>query len=78
MIKELTQDIETGSIDNFNKAINKLLNLLDELGINLRDYNKDLADTVDKFRGETNGVTRRTSKIKRTRYQSRNNEEWYW
>ena len=49
MIKELTEDIQSGSIDNFATAINKLVKLVNELGINLRDYNQDLADTVDKF-----------------------------
>ena len=49
MIKELTEDIQSGSIDNFATAINKLVKLVNELGINLRDYNSELADTVDKF-----------------------------
>ena len=49
MIKELTDDIKSGSIDNFSTAINKLVKLTDTLGINLRDYNEDLANTVDKF-----------------------------
>ena len=49
MIKELTDDIKSGSIDNFSTAINKLVKLTDTLGINLRDYNEDLADTVDRF-----------------------------
>ena len=49
MIKELTDDIKSGSIDNFATAINKLIKLTTELGIDLRDYNKDLAETVDKF-----------------------------
>ena len=49
MIKELTEDIKSGSIDNFATAINKLIKLTTELGIDLRDYNKDLAETVDKF-----------------------------
>ena len=49
MIKELTDDIKSGSIDNFSTAINKLVKLTDTLGINLRDYNEDLANTVDEF-----------------------------
>src|SRR6056300_217195 len=49
MIKELTEDIKSGSIDNFATAINKLIKLTTELGIDLRDYNKKLAETVDKF-----------------------------
>ena len=40
MIKELTEDIKSGSIDNFATAINKLIKLTTELGIDLRDYNK--------------------------------------
>ena len=49
MIGQLTQDIQTGSIDSFGKAINKLNDLIDKLGINLRDYNSELADTVDRL-----------------------------
>ena len=49
MIKELTEDIKSGSIDNFSIAMNKLIKLVNDLGINLRDYNEDLADTVDKL-----------------------------
>ena len=49
MIRELTDDIKSGSIDNFSTAMNKLIKLVNDLGINLRDYNEDLADTVDKF-----------------------------
>ena len=49
MIKELTDEVKSGSIDNFSTAINKLVKLTDTLGINLRDYNEDLADTVDRF-----------------------------
>ena len=52
MIKQLTTEIETGSIKSFGNAINKLNDLIDKLGINLRDYNSKLADTVDKFRGK--------------------------
>tara|TARA_B100001564_G_scaffold351824_1_gene358248 strand:- start:5459 stop:7036 length:1578 start_codon:yes stop_codon:yes gene_type:complete len=51
MIQELTQEIESGSIQNFNSAINKLNILIDKLGINLRSYDTKLADAVDKFRG---------------------------
>ena len=51
MIRDLTTQIETGSIDSFGKAINKLIMLVDDLGINLRQYNSELADTVDRFRG---------------------------
>ena len=51
MIRDLTTQIETGSIDSFGKAINRLVMLVDDLGINLRDYNSQLADTVDRFRG---------------------------
>ena len=49
MIKELTEDIKSGSIDNFSIAMNKLIKLVNDLGINLRDYNEDLAEVVDKF-----------------------------
>ena len=53
MIKDITDDIKSGSIDNFATAINKLVKLTNELGIDLRDYNEDLADTVDRFTGRS-------------------------
>ena len=37
------------TVGNFSTAMNKLIKLVNDLGINLRDYNEDLADTVDKF-----------------------------
>jgi len=51
MIQDLTNEIESGPIDNFAMAMNKLISLVDKLGINLRDYNSKLADTVDEFKG---------------------------
>src|SRR6056300_311764 len=51
MIQDLTNEIESGPIDNFAMAMNKLISLVDKLGINLRDYNNKLADTVDEFKG---------------------------
>ena len=35
--------------------MNKLIKLVSELGINLRDYNQELADTVDKFTSKQMG-----------------------
>ena len=42
--------------------------LVDKLGINLRQYNSELADTVDRFRGKQEKLQEELSKIKRTRY----------
>ena len=52
MIRDLTDDIKSGSINNFATAMNKLISLTEDLGINLRDYNEELADTVDRFTGD--------------------------
>jgi hypothetical protein len=43
-IADITQEIERGSIVNFDKSIEKLNNLVSNLGVNLEDYNKKLAD----------------------------------
>ena len=51
MIKDLTDDIKSGSINNFATAMNKLITLTEDLGINLREYNSELADTVERFTG---------------------------
>ena len=52
MIRDLTDDIKSGSISNFATAMNKLITLTEDLGINLRDYNEELADTVERFTGD--------------------------
>ena len=64
MIKELTEDIKSGSINNFAKAMNKLITLVDELGINLRDYNEDLADTVERFTGQQAKIQEELNKLR--------------
>ena len=50
MISDLTREIESGPIDKFAVHMNKLVKLVDKLGINLGEYNKKLGATVDKFR----------------------------
>lgn len=42
-IKDITQEIERGPINNFDKSLEKLNNLVSNLGVSLEDYNKDLA-----------------------------------
>ena len=64
MIRDLTTQIETGSIESFNVAINKLNNLIDKLGINLRDYNSQLADTVDRFRGNQQKLNEELARLR--------------
>ena len=49
MIKDITDELKSGPVDNFAIAINKLVKLTNELGIDLREYNNELADTVDRF-----------------------------
>ena len=56
MIKDLTEDIKSGSIDNFSIAMNKLIKLVSELGINLREYNQELSETVDKYTSKQIGI----------------------
>ena len=51
MITDLTKEIQSGPINSFGLAMNKLVTLVDKLGINLRQYNEELADTVDEYRG---------------------------
>jgi len=51
LIRDLTDDIKSGSINNFATAMNKLISLTEDLGINLRQYNEELADTVERFTG---------------------------
>tara|TARA_B100001250_G_C19766846_1_gene775172 strand:- start:138 stop:1682 length:1545 start_codon:yes stop_codon:yes gene_type:complete len=51
MISKLTKEIENGPVDTFAISMNKLVKLVDKLGINLGDYNKKLGQMVDKARG---------------------------
>jgi len=51
IIADLTKEIESGPVNSFALAMNKLITMVDKLGINLRDYNSKLADTVDEFKG---------------------------
>ena len=75
MIGQLTQDIQTGSIDSFGKAINKLNDLIDKLGINLRDYNSELADTVDRFRGDQQKLNEELARLREQGIRAEIDEE---
>ena len=43
MINDITDEIESGSVDRFEKAIDRLNKQVNTLGIDLGNYNKDLA-----------------------------------
>src|SRR6056300_1060028 len=64
MISDLTKEIESGPIDNFAIAINKLIKLVDDLGINLRDYNQELADTVEEFTGTQQKLEKKIAELR--------------
>ena len=51
IIGDLTKEIEKGPVDSFASAMNQLITMVDKLGINLRDYNGELADLVNDFKG---------------------------
>ena len=64
MIKDLTDDIKSGSINNFATAMNKLITLTEDLGINLREYNSELADTVERFTGNQAKLQEELNKLR--------------
>ena len=64
MITDLTKEIESGPIDNFALAMRKLIKLVDELGIDLRDYNRELADTVQEFTGSQQKLEEKISELR--------------
>jgi hypothetical protein len=64
MISDLTKEIESGPIDNFAVAINKLVKLVDDLGINLNDYDRNLAKLVDNFRSEQQDAEQKLEKLR--------------
>jgi len=47
MIQDISDDIRTGSIEKFKLSLNKLEKLIDTLGIDLKKYNKGLAQFLD-------------------------------
>ena len=48
MVNNLTKDLEKGPINNFTKVIRKLERLVEGLGLDLRDYNQDLAKLLQQ------------------------------
>jgi hypothetical protein len=63
MIADLTKEIESGPVNNFASAMNKLIALTEKLGINLNQYNEKLAKTVDEFRGKQEELTQKISDL---------------
>src|SRR6056300_1560880 len=74
MISDLTKEIESGPIDNFAIAINKLIKLVDDLGINLRDYNSELADTVEEFTGSQQKLEQKIAELREQGIRAEINE----
>src|SRR6056300_831408 len=64
MISDLTKEIESGPIDNFAVAINKLVKLVDDLGINLNEYDRNLAKLVDNFRSDQRDAEQKLEKLR--------------
>jgi hypothetical protein len=63
MIADLTKEIESGPVNNFASAMNKLIALTEKLGINLNQYNEKLAKTVDEFRGTQEELSQKISDL---------------
>jgi hypothetical protein len=63
MIADLTKEIESGPVNNFAVAMNKLIALVDKLGINLYQYNAELAETVDEFVGTQEKLSQKISDL---------------
>lgn len=75
MIEDLTREIESGPVDNFALAMRKLINLVDELGIDLRDYNKQLADTVQEFTGSQEKLEKKLNELREQGIKAEINEK---
>ena len=48
MVDDVLEDLKSGSIEKFNKAMNNLDRLVRTLGIDLKKYNKELANFAEK------------------------------
>src|SRR5210317_2463106 len=75
MIQDLTKEIESGPVDNFAIAIRKLIKLVDDLGINLRDYNNKLADTVEEFTGNQQKLEKQLGELREKGIKAEINEK---
>jgi len=75
MIQDLTNEIESGPVDNFAIAIRKLIKLVDDLGINLRDYNNKLADTVEEFTGNQQKLEKQLGELREKGIKAEINEK---
>ena len=64
IIGDLTKEIEKGPVDSFASAMNKLITMVDKLGINLRDYNDELADLVNDFKGTQEQINQKILEYK--------------
>ena len=64
MIKSLTEEIERGPVDSFGNAMNKLIKITQELGINLYDYNEGLAKSVEEFTGNQEKLEKKLNELR--------------
>src|SRR6056300_1050713 len=48
MVEEVLEDLQSGSVRTFNLALDKLDKLVQKLGIDLKDYSKELANFQTK------------------------------
>ena len=44
MVKEITEDLRAGPVNRFSQGIDKLDKLIQNLGVNISDYSKDLGE----------------------------------
>jgi hypothetical protein len=75
MIKSLTEEIERGPVDSFGNAMNKLIKITQELGINLYDYNEGLAKSVEEFTGSQKKLEKKLGELREQGIQAEINEK---
>ena len=75
MIKSLTEEIERGPVDSFGNAMNKLIKITQELGINLYDYNEGLAKSVEEFTGNQEKLEKKLNELREQGIQAEINEK---
>ena len=50
MAKEIISEAETGSIEKFERALNKTEKIISQLGVNIGDFNKGLGKRIEELR----------------------------
>ena len=67
MVDDVLEDLKSGSIQSLSELMDKLDKLVNKLGIDLKQYNKELVKFVDQ-RKDNQIIRRNYKRLKRKKY----------